>query len=124
MIMATKSARQLANLSEQADLPRDFLTLGEAEIWGLSQLVQLREEVARRVRESGAKSITLDMSCVKSLPSGFFGMLHDMQDRGIRVRLYSAREPVRQMEWFKRFFQPAARDGFYRFRRRPLYIRE
>ena len=46
------------------------------------------------------------MTFVKYIPSGFFGMLFDWHETGVKIRLYTPQPNVRRMLWFDRFFEP------------------
>jgi hypothetical protein len=39
------------------------------------------------------------------IPSGFFGMLFEWYEAGVEVMLYSPRQNIRQMLWFRMFFR-------------------
>ena len=60
------------------------------------------------------RRIGIDMSHVKYIPSGFFGMLFDWYETGVQIRLYSPQPNVRRMIWFNQFFAVATECFFDR----------
>ena len=56
--------------------------------------------------------VGVDMQYVKYIPSGFFGMLFDWWDQGVRIFLFNPQPNVQRMLWFSRFFQPTG-NGCY-----------
>ena|SRR3569623_48783 len=81
------------------------LNLGTMEIWDGADLALLREAMNRMVLDQGCRMIGVDMSYVKYVPSGFFGMLFDWHERGIAIRLFTPQPRVEQMLWFTKFFR-------------------
>ncbi|HAH48682.1 MAG TPA: hypothetical protein DCM07_28355 [Planctomycetaceae bacterium] len=79
------------------------LDFGTMEIWDGADLALLRETLTRLVDQEGCKSIGVELSSVKYIPSGFFGMLYDLYEKGIAVTLYSPQPNVASMLWFKQF---------------------
>lgn len=106
----------------------DLLSLDQTEIWGGPQLIRIRDEMKQRLQHPGTRSVTIDISSVKHLPSGFFGLLHDLRDHGLDVKLLGVQDPIAAMEWFRRFFEacPEAEPNYrlHRFRKDPIYIVE
>lgn len=90
-----------------------FLDLGSMEIWDGADLALIRDALYFLIAEKGHRSIGVQMQYVKYIPSGFFGMLSDWHDQGVEIRLYSPQPNVREMLWFRRFFQAEA-GGMYR----------
>jgi hypothetical protein len=88
------------------------LELGDMEIWDGADLSLLRESLSRLIVGKKCRRVGVDMTFVKYIPSGFFGMLSDWNDAGIRIRLYSPQPNVARMLWFNRFFEPQA-EGAY-----------
>ncbi|MCA9078804.1 MAG: hypothetical protein KDA93_27520 [Planctomycetaceae bacterium] len=89
-----------------------LMNLGEMEIWDGADLSLLRDGLNHIILKEKQRSVAVDMSCVKYVPSGFFGMLFDWFEKGIAIRLYAPQERVTQMLWFRQFFLPAD-DGWY-----------
>lgn len=79
------------------------LDFGTMEIWDGADLALLRETLTRLVDKEKCKSIGVELSSVKYIPSGFFGMLYDLYEKGIAVTLYSPQPNVASMLWFKQF---------------------
>lgn len=98
------------------------LHIGEMEIWDGADMALLRETLTRVIKRDRRKSVGVDMTYVKYIPSGFFGMLFDWYDTGIRIRLLRPQPNVQRMLWFRQFFQklddvchelrPTARQAF------------
>ena len=82
------------------------INLGPMEIWDGSDLALLRETLARLVERDGVTRIGVDMSHVKYVPSGFFGMLFDWCEVGASICLDDPCERVRNMIWFRQFLSP------------------
>ena len=114
MLQATSnSARQ----SLRAD---ELLTLNESQIWTATDLYQLREAVHQRLT-TGEESVCIDLSRVRHLPSGFFGLLCSFHDQGINVSLYETRQSICDLIWFQRFFQRSAGNS-HCFREEPHFM--
>ncbi|MBA3312716.1 MAG: hypothetical protein M3552_22760 [Planctomycetota bacterium] len=79
-----------------------LIDLGKANVWDYGDLVRLREVVSGLVFE-GQRRISLDLSHVGCLPSGFMNMLCEWQERGIEVYVLDPRPNVRNMLWFQTF---------------------
>jgi anti-anti-sigma regulatory factor len=96
-------------------VPRDGFTvleLGTMEIWDGADMALLRESLTRLIKAEKHLAIAIDMTYVKYIPSGFFGMLFDWFETGVRIRLYSPQPNVRKMLWFNQFFESVGLDGF------------
>jgi len=88
------------------------VVMGDMEIWDGADLALLRETLARLVETEEQTKIGVDMTYVKYIPSGFFGMLYDYCERGVRVRLNSPQPHVEAMLWFQEFFELIDDDIF------------
>jgi len=97
--------------------------MGRMDIWDGGDLVLLRETMNFLIEREGCHSIAIDMQHVKSIPSGFFGMLYDLSDAGTSVQLLLPHANVMNMLWFQIFFEHL-RDGRHSFREdtRPVVI--
>lgn len=84
------------------------VVMEDMEIWDGADLALLRETLAQLVDKEKQTGIGVDMTSVKYIPSGFFGMLYDYRERNIKVRLYRPQAHVQRMLWFREFF--AAND--------------
>ncbi len=82
------------------------------EIWDGADLALLRESLTKLVKSGKHRAIGVDMTYVKYIPSGFFGMLYDWHEQGMRMRLFSPQPNVRRMLWFDRFFQSVSENCF------------
>lgn len=107
--MASKK-RERMKLVSRGDVM--VIELGEMEIWDGADLALLRETLTRLIDADGHTSVGIDMSHVKYIPSGFFGMLCDWHDRGSRMCLFSPQPNVARMLWFRRFFEHAGDDCY------------
>ena len=85
-----------------------ILEMGEYEIWDGADLSLVRDMLVRVIDEESCNSVAVDMTYVKYIPSGFFGMLYDWFEKGIRVRLIAPQENVTEMLWFRCFFTPSS----------------
>lgn len=81
------------------------IDIGEMEIWDGADLSLIRDTLARLIVDHRRRAIGIQMGTVKYVPSGFFGMLYDWYEEGITVRLYSPQPRVKNMLWFRRFFE-------------------
>jgi hypothetical protein len=88
------------------------LDLGEVEIWDGADLALLRETLTRLISTDGRRMIGVDMTYVKYIPSGFFGMLYDWHEQGVSIRLYTPQEHVKNMLWFRQFFDEVSEGCF------------
>ncbi len=77
------------------------IQLGPMEIWDGSDLALLRETLCRLIDRERVTRVGVDMSYVKYVPSGFFGMLFDWSEQGATICLDGPCERVRQMIWFR-----------------------
>ena len=97
-----------------------FLQMGEMEIWDGADLALLREGLFCLIDREDCDAIAIDMTYVKYIPSGFFGMLFDWQERsGTRFWLTSPQPNVQRMLWFRQFFKQNT-DGLYEMTREPI----
>ena len=88
------------------------ICLGPMEIWDGSNLALLRETLTQLVERDGVTRVGVDMSYVKYIPSGFFGMLFDWCEQGASICLDDPCERVRQMIWFRQFLAPISEGRF------------
>jgi hypothetical protein len=82
------------------------------EIWDGADMALLRESLTRLIKSERHRAIAIDMTYVKYIPSGFFGMLFDWFETGVRIRLYTPQPNVCRMIWFDQFFETAGGGGF------------
>lgn len=88
------------------------LNLGDMEIWDGADMALLRESLTRLIKAEKHRRIGIDMSHVKYIPSGFFGMLFDWYETGVQIRLYAPQPNVRRMLWFNQFFSAIEANCF------------
>ena len=94
------------------------MDLGAIEIWDGADLALLRETLYRLVDTEKHRAIGVNMTYVKYVPSGFFGMLYDCHERGIEIFLYTPQPNVANMLWFRQFFHHTE-EGCYRLHSEP-----
>jgi hypothetical protein len=104
------SKRKLMQIHTLPDVK--VIDMGPMEIWDGADLSLLRETLTRLVDEEGCHSVGVNMTFVKYIPSGFFGMMYDWSDRGVDVRLYTPQSNVQSMLWFRQFFQHESHGCF------------
>ena len=66
-----------------------IMALGDMEIWDGADLSLLRDGMNHVILKEKRQSVAIDMSYVKYVPSGFFGMLFDWFEKGVTVRLFA-----------------------------------
>ncbi len=88
------------------------IDLGTMEIWDGADLALLRETLTLLIDRQRNHSIGVNMEFVKYIPSGFFGLLFDWREKGIRVQLFRPQAHVQRMLWFQQFMQPIAEGAF------------
>ena len=88
------------------------INLGPMEIWDGADLALLRETLSRLIGREGNARVSVDMSSVKYVPSGFFGMLFDWTEQGASIYLDSPCKRIRNMVWFRQFLSPMSNDRF------------
>ena len=66
-------------------------------------LALVRDTLIALVQQEGRRRIGIDMTHVKCIPSGYFGMLFDWQERGVEIFLVDPQPSVRRMLWFRQF---------------------
>lgn len=94
------------------------VVMDDIEIWDGADLALLRETLSRLVDQQKQKAVGVEMTWVKYIPSGFFGMLYDYCERGVAVRLYSPQPHVQKMLWFREFFEADGADHVFSLRLR------
>ncbi len=95
------------------------IDLGPIEIWDGADLALLRETLTQLISVKGFVRIGVDMSHVKYVPSGFFGMIFDWCEQGATICLDDPCERVRNMIWFRQFLVHVG-DDRYRLDRNSL----
>lgn len=100
--MAERKNLDGLTLSQQRGIT--VMALGEMEIWDGADLSLLRDGLNHIILQQNCRSVAVDMHAVKYVPSGFFGMLYDWFEQGVVIRLLAPQERVRNMLWFRQFF--------------------
>ena len=100
--MATKRKRM--NVYDEGGVT--VMDLGTMDIWDGADLALIRDTLTALIVREGRQRIGVDMSHVKYIPSGFFGMLFDWKERGVEVFLFDPQPNVRNMLWFRQFAEP------------------
>ena len=109
MTVQRRFKRMLIDVRDEIHL----LQLGEMEIWDGADLALLRECLFRLIDGEQCQAIAIDMRYVKYIPSGFFGMLFDWQEKsGACFALTPPQPNVQRMLWFRQFFRLNA-EGLY-----------
>ena len=88
------------------------IDLGTMEIWDGADLSLLRETLTLLIDRQRNHSIGVNMEFVKYIPSGFFGLLYDWREKGIRVQLFNPQPHVQRMLWFQQFMQSVAKGSY------------
>ncbi len=81
------------------------LTFGRVEIWDGADMALLRDVLMSLAEDQSVAAVGVDLTYVKYIPSGFFGLLDLLQRQGTQVRLYAPQPHVRRMLWFQLFFE-------------------
>lgn len=101
MTVQRRFKRMLIDVQDDLHL----LHVGEMDIWDGADLALLREGLFQLIERDHCRAIAIDMRFVKYIPSGFFGMLYDWQEkRGVQFALTPPQPNVQRMLWFQRFF--------------------
>ena len=108
--MMNPKKRQRLNI--QCDGLTAIVGLEHIEIWDGADLALLREVLSELIQKESYASIGVDLQSVKYIPSGFFGMLYEWYESGIKIQLRSPQPNVEQMLWFRMFFA-AQPDGSF-----------
>ena len=88
------------------------IRLGTMEIWDGADLALLREAMTALFGRYNSRQFGVDMTYVKYVPSGFFGMLFDWHEKDVCVRLYTPQPHVAKMLWFQKFFREVEQGAF------------
>lgn len=106
------SLRKKHRLTVRTEEELAIVALDDMEIWDGADLALLRETLTNLIENDGYRAIGVDLSAVKYIPSGFFGMLFEWYEQGLKVQLYCPRCNVVQMLWFRMFFVQSE-EGVY-----------
>jgi anti-anti-sigma factor len=70
---------------------------GGREILDRLSLGECREELMQLIREHECKTLAIDLTKVRLIPSGLLGMLCSIRRQGVAVHLYNASQDVREV---------------------------
>lgn len=98
------SSRKKQRLNIRTENECAIVSLDDMEIWDGADLALLRETLTTLIEQNGFRAIGVDLSAVKYIPSGFFGMLFEWYEQGLSIRLDAPQQNVEQMLWFRMFF--------------------
>jgi len=87
--------------------------------WGGHELSLLNTTLAK-LRRQRRRCVAIDMGGVRHLRSGYFGLLFDTRQHGVRIELLNPEPCVQGMLWFQEFAEEVA-TGRYALRREPLH---
>ena len=107
------SSRKRQRLTVRTEEDFAIVSLDDMEIWDGADLALIRETLTNLIERDEFRAIGVDLSAVKYIPSGFFGMLFEWYEQGLKVRLYYPQRNVEQMLWFRMFFNRCD-EGAYR----------
>jgi len=107
------SSRKKQRLSVRVENDFAIVSLDDMEIWDGADLALLREALTALIERDGFRAIGVDLSAVKYIPSGFFGMLFEWYEQGLRIRLDAPQPNVEQMLWFRMFFVAQGDTSFF-----------
>ena len=100
--MMNRKKRQ--RLKVDADGETAVVGLDDIEIWDGADLALLREVLGELIEKDAYRAIGVNLHSVKYIPSGFFGMLYEWYEDGVRIILRSPQPNVEHMLWFRMFF--------------------
>ncbi len=100
--MMNRKKRQRLNVEIEGQAA--FVGLDNIEIWDGADLALLREVLGELIGKDQHRVIGVNLHSVKYIPSGFFGMLYEWYEDGIRILLREPQPNVEQMLWFRMFF--------------------
>lgn len=81
------------------------LSIPDKHGWDGSDLSLLRDALIDFVENEERGAIGISLDGVVHVPTGFFGMLYDFHEKGFAVHLFHPQEKVRNMLWFRHFFE-------------------
>lgn len=88
------------------------ISVGEMEIWDGADLALIRDTLHELIEDQNQRDVGIEMASVKYVPSGFFGMLSEWNDLGVRITLYGVQPNVQRMLWFRHFFLKLEQDCY------------
>ena len=106
--MATKRKRM--NVYTEGSVT--VMDLGAMDIWDGADLALIRDTLTTLILRQHCRKVGIDMSHVKYIPSGFFGMLFDWKERGVEIYLLDPQPNVRNMLWFRQFAERLVENAY------------
>jgi len=104
----TKSAEQRADRRNRLTISlknnTHILRLSNIQALDHSDVCLLKEWMSRQA--AGTK-VSLNLHKVEYLPSGFFGMLHDISDNGVLISLANVSDTIKKHLWYRQFIHPS-----------------
>jgi anti-sigma B factor antagonist len=70
---------------------------GGREIIDSVSVADCRDELQELISEHGCRSLALDLTGVRIVPSGLLGLLASVHQKGVEVHLYNANDDVREV---------------------------
>lgn len=70
---------------------------GGREVLDRLSLAECREELLRLIDEYQCRTLALDLTGVRLIPSGMLGMLCSIRRQGIEIHLYNPSQDVREV---------------------------
>ncbi len=101
-----------ARIDVHHDRGYPVLDLGTKEIWDGSDLCLIRDTLVDLCSDERCHAVGIEMKSVKGIPTGFFGMLHDLHVDGVAVQLFDPQPHVCRMLWFRTFCESDQDGGF------------
>jgi len=92
-----------------------IVDIGNMEIWDGADLSLVRDTLQVLISRRRRRAIGVNMRHVKHVPGGYFGMLYDWFELGVKVFIVRPQERVQNMLWFRRFFVQV-RPGLWRLK--------
>jgi hypothetical protein len=115
-VLRPAELRRMANKRKRMNVYDEggvtVMDLGAMDIWDGADLALIRDTLTALIVREQRRRIGVDMTHVKYIPSGFFGMLFDWKERGVEVYLFDPQPNVRNMLWFRQFAERVAESAY------------
>ena len=70
---------------------------GGHEVLDHLDLAEVRDELMKLIKEHGCKTLAVDLTGVKLLPSGLLGVLASIRGVGVEVQVFNACDDIREV---------------------------
>jgi len=70
---------------------------GGREVLDHLDLAECRDELERLIREHGCRTLAIDLTRVRLLPSGLLGVLATLRGKGVDVQIFNACDDIREV---------------------------